>query len=87
MKLLLSFLLFSVTSFAQTVVNGGIYQNTTWTLAGSPYIVTGSIVVFHDSAKAFERLKIALPAVLAHFSNLGYSFKAKKMAKVETPAV
>ena len=36
----------------------------------------GSIVVFHDSAKAFERLKIALPAVLAHFSNLGYSFKA-----------
>jgi len=36
----------------------------------------GSIVVFHDSAKAFERLKVALPAVLAHFSNLGYSFKA-----------
>jgi len=36
----------------------------------------GSIVVFHDSAKAFERLKVALPAVLAHFSSLGYSFKA-----------
>ena len=36
----------------------------------------GSIVVFHDSAKAFVRLKIALPAMLAHFTNLGYSFKA-----------
>ena len=37
---------------------------------------TGSIIVFHDSAKAFERLKVALPAMLAHFSSLGYSFKA-----------
>ena len=37
---------------------------------------SGSIVVFHDSAKAYERLKIALPAMLAYFSNLGYSFKA-----------
>ena len=36
----------------------------------------GSIVVFHDSAKAFERLKIALPAVLEHFTNLGYTFEA-----------
>jgi hypothetical protein len=36
----------------------------------------GSIVVFHDSAKAFERLKMALPAVLEHFTNLGYTFEA-----------
>jgi peptidoglycan/xylan/chitin deacetylase (PgdA/CDA1 family) len=36
----------------------------------------GSIVVFHDSAKAFERLKIALPAMLNHFINLGYTFEA-----------
>jgi len=36
----------------------------------------GSIVVFHDSAKAFERLKIALPAMLSHFTNLGYTFEA-----------
>jgi hypothetical protein len=34
------------TSFAQTAVSGGIYQNTSWTLAGSPYIVNSSIVVF-----------------------------------------
>ena len=36
----------------------------------------GSIVVFHDSAKAMARLRIALPKVLAHFSKLGYQFKA-----------
>jgi len=36
----------------------------------------GDIVVFHDSAKAFERLKYALPKVLEHFSKEGYAFKA-----------
>lgn len=35
----------------------------------------GSIVVFHDSAKAMDRLRIALPKVLVHFTNLGYQFK------------
>ena len=33
-------------SYTQTNVSGGIYQNATWSLAGSPYIVDGSIVVF-----------------------------------------
>ena len=36
----------------------------------------GSIVVFHDSAKAMDRLRVALPKVLSHFSQLGYQFKA-----------
>jgi peptidoglycan/xylan/chitin deacetylase (PgdA/CDA1 family) len=40
------------------------------------HTVPGSIVVFHDSAKALDRLRIALPKVLAHFSKLGYQFKA-----------
>lgn len=31
---------------SQTMVSGGIYNNTTWTLANSPYLMTGSIVVF-----------------------------------------
>ena len=35
----------------------------------------GSIVVFHDSIKAFDRLKVALPAVLRHFSEQGYRFE------------
>jgi peptidoglycan/xylan/chitin deacetylase (PgdA/CDA1 family) len=34
----------------------------------------GSIVVFHDSEKAWDRLRIALPKVLEHFSNNGYRF-------------
>jgi peptidoglycan-N-acetylglucosamine deacetylase len=38
------------------------------------YAKAGSIVVFHDSEKAFDRLKFALPAVLQHFSGLGYRF-------------
>jgi peptidoglycan/xylan/chitin deacetylase (PgdA/CDA1 family) len=36
----------------------------------------GSIVVFHDSEKAFDRMKEALPRVLEHFSGLGYRFEA-----------
>lgn len=36
----------------------------------------GSIVVFHDSVKAQERLYYALPRALAHFSAQGYRFKA-----------
>ena len=35
----------------------------------------GSIVVFHDSVKAWPRLRETLPKVLEHFSGLGYSFK------------
>lgn len=36
----------------------------------------GSIIVFHDSLKAEERLRYALPRTLEHFSNAGYRFKA-----------
>ena len=36
----------------------------------------GSIVVFHDSLKAMQKLKSVLPRVLEHFSLLGYQFKA-----------
>jgi Secretion system C-terminal sorting domain len=37
---------FSLGLSAQTLVSGGIYSNATWTLANSPYIVTGNVVVF-----------------------------------------
>lgn len=36
----------------------------------------GSIVVFHDSVKAFPRLKIALPIVLDYFTKMGWKFAA-----------
>jgi len=35
----------------------------------------GSIIVFHDSEKAMERLAYALPQVLEHFSKKGYRFE------------
>lgn len=35
----------------------------------------GSIVVFHDSAKAVERLQYALPILLEHYANKEYAFK------------
>jgi hypothetical protein len=36
----------------------------------------GSIVVFHDSERAFERLREALPMVLKEFASRGYRFEA-----------
>jgi peptidoglycan-N-acetylglucosamine deacetylase len=36
----------------------------------------GSIVVFHDSIKAWPNLQYALPAFLEHFSCEGYEFRA-----------
>src|SRR6266513_547838 len=48
-KIILSILLsstLSLISLAQTNVSGGIYSNTTWTLANSPYIVVDTVVVF-----------------------------------------
>ena len=35
----------------------------------------GSIIVFHDSEKAFERMSYALPIVLEKFSADGFTFK------------
>src|SRR5690606_20985036 len=37
---------------------------------------SGSIIIFHDSIKAEDNLRYALPRVLAHFSEKGYVFKA-----------
>jgi peptidoglycan/xylan/chitin deacetylase (PgdA/CDA1 family) len=34
--------------------------------------IPGSIIVFHDSQKAWDRMSVALPIVLEYFSNLGY---------------
>ena len=36
----------------------------------------GSIIVFHDSTKAWERMSISLPKILSHFTEKGFVFKA-----------
>ncbi|HMI77743.1 MAG TPA: polysaccharide deacetylase family protein [Ferruginibacter sp.] len=36
---------------------------------------SGSVVVFHDSEKANERIRYALPLVLKHFSERGFLFE------------
>lgn len=38
--------------------------------------VPGSIIVFHDSEKAFPRLEYTLPRTLQYFTEKGYLFKA-----------
>ncbi|HEU5164302.1 MAG TPA: polysaccharide deacetylase family protein [Chitinophagaceae bacterium] len=38
--------------------------------------VSGSIIVFHDSEKAFPKLEYALPRILHHFTEKGYLFKS-----------
>jgi len=50
----------------QTYVSGGIYSNTTWTQANSPYIVTGTVVVFPNVTLAIE------PGVEVRFDNSTY---------------
>ncbi len=39
-------------------------------------VESGSIVVFHDSEKAYNKLKNVLPKMLTHFLSLGFKFKA-----------
>ncbi len=40
------------------------------------YTEAGSIVLFHDSIKANERMSYALPRFLEHFSTAGFQFSA-----------
>lgn len=40
------------------------------------YTIQGSIVLFHDSIKASKNMMYALPIVLEHFSEQGFSFKS-----------
>ncbi|HLG33806.1 MAG TPA: hypothetical protein VI757_02915, partial [Bacteroidia bacterium] len=53
----------SFSSSAQTNVSGGIYSNATWTLAGSPYIVVDTIVVFPGVTLTIQ------PGVVVKFDN------------------
>lgn len=45
----------------------------------------GSIVVFHDSIKAWKNMSYALPKTLEHFSSLGYRFEAIEVKQHSLP--
>lgn len=51
---------------SQTYVSGGIYTNTTWTKANSPYIVTDTVVVFPGVKLTIE------PGVIVKFDQNTY---------------
>jgi len=44
----------------------------------------GSIIVFHDSLKAEDKLRTVLPQVLEHFSRQGYQFEKLNEQEVLT---
>lgn len=57
MKRIVSMFIFSLVvliSNGQTLIQGGIYQNTTWTKANSPYIITSPVVVFPNTTLIIE---------------------------------
>jgi len=56
-------LLFAIEALAQTNVSGYILSNTTWTLAGSPYIVTGNALVINGVTLTIE------PGVVVKFDS------------------
>jgi hypothetical protein len=54
------------TASAQTFVSGGIYNDVTWSLANSPYVVTGDIVLFPGKTLTIE------PGVEVRVQGVGY---------------
>src|ERR1700741_2987100 len=50
----ISILLITIQTHAKTNMSGGIYANTTWTKANSPYIVTDTVVVFPGNTLTIE---------------------------------
>lgn len=66
---------------AQTYISGGIYSNTTWTLAGSPYIITDTTVVFPGVTLTID------PGVTVKFEDNKYlEIRQAKIIAVGTPA-
>ncbi len=45
----------------------------------------GSIIVFHDSLKAMEKLQYVLPLVLEYFSTQGYAFESLSEQRQQRP--
>jgi len=68
------------TGYSQTNVSGGIYANTLWTKANSPYIVTGDIVVFPGYTLTIQ------PGVVVKFdTNTSIEIRQSTIIAVGTP--
>ena len=50
----LAFALLCSSLFSQTQVSGGLFTNTTWTAANSPYLVTNDVVLFPGNTLTIE---------------------------------
>jgi hypothetical protein len=61
-------------SFAQTQVAGGIYTNTTWTAASSPYVMTGPVVVFPGATLTIQPGVQILVRDTGVISSTGYNY-------------
>lgn len=69
-------ILVSTSGNTQTNISGGIYQNTTWSPTGNPYIASGNVVVFEDVTLTLE------PGVIVKFnSNASLEIRGKLVAK------
>src|SRR5581483_5944220 len=69
------------TGFSQTFFHGGIYSNTTWTLANSPYIITDTVVVFPNVTLTIQ------PGVIVKFdSNVYMEVRQGNLIANGTPA-
>lgn len=76
--LIISFLAFQI-GHSQTNVSGGIYANTTWTLANSPYVVVGNVVVFPGNTLTIE------PGVVVKFyGSTGIEMRQAKLIAIGT---
>ncbi len=67
---------------ASTLVSGGIFINTTWTLANSPYIVTGNVVVFPGVTLTIQpgvevRVKMNPATTTGYHGSFGYAIEAR----------
>lgn len=61
--------------YAQTMVNNPVYNSTTWTAAGSPYIITSNIVVFEGATLTIE------PGAVVKFADgVTVDFRGKLLA-------
>ncbi|MBF0227163.1 MAG: right-handed parallel beta-helix repeat-containing protein, partial [Desulfobacterales bacterium] len=69
LKSLIFVLLFFANCFGETQLTGIISQNTTWTLSGSPYIVSGSVTIQHNEIGQIATLTIE-PGVEVRFNQV-----------------